>query len=191
MNSNRNVSAPAARRGSAVWLAAAVLAGVWLPSSAAAGGADFNDRDNILIADQYNNRVIEVERDTHKVVWQFGNGSELPGPKSVVGVNDAERVGTFTLIAGTGIPASDPSNPLPGCSTPANGCPDNRVFLVDRRGKIVWQYGQDGGVSGSGFNQLNTPVHSLFLSAFPKHPGFHVMITDQANNRLIIMPLPN
>jgi len=187
MKTCRISSAPATWHGSAAWMKGVVLIGLAAPLAAVAGGGDFNDRDNILIADQYNNRVIEVERGTHKVVWQFGSGSELPGPKSVVGTNDAERVGTFTLIAGTGIPASDPSNPLPGCSTPANGCPDNRVFIVDRRGRIVWQYGQDGGVSGSGFNQLNTPVHSLFLSAFPKHPGFHVMITDQANERVIVV----
>lgn len=150
---------------------------------------DFNDRDNILISDQFNNRVIEVERGTHKIVWQFGNGSDVPGPNSVVGVNDAERIGSFTLISGTGIPASNP--PLPGCSDSVNGCPDNRVFIVDRRGNIVWQYGQDGGVSGSGPNQLNTPVQAVFLSDFPGHHGFYVMIADQANERIIVVNVFN
>ncbi|MBV9155507.1 MAG: hypothetical protein JO097_04550 [Acidobacteriaceae bacterium] len=148
--------------------------------------SDFNDRDNILIADQFNNRVIEVERSTHKIVWQFGNGSDTAGPNSVVGPNDAERFGRFTLISGTGIPPSNP--PLPGCSDPVNGCPDNRVMIVDREGQILWQYGQ-ANVSGAGFNQLNTPVHALYLSDFFEHCGPHVMITDQANERIIVVNL--
>jgi hypothetical protein len=184
---NLGVRALAARCGSAAFLASTFLVGLSAPLATVAGEGGFNDRDNILIADQYNNRVIEIERDTHEVVWQFGNGSDKPGPNSVVGTNDAERVGTFTLISGTGIPSSPATAPLPGCSDPANGCPDNRVFIVNRRGHIVWQYGQDGGVSGSGFNQLNTPVHALFLSEFPQHPGFHVMITDQSNERVIVV----
>src|SRR5258708_23042260 len=134
--------------------------------------AGFNMPGNILIADQFNNRVIEINQ-SHSVVWHFGNGSNVPGPHSIVGTNDAERVGTLTLIAGTGTPpGADPS-----CLKKA-GCPDNRVILVNRAGRIVWQYGS-AGVTGSGFNQLNTPVHATFL------PGGHILITDQANQRAI------
>lgn len=154
----------------------------WL-SAAAAEDGQFNARNNLLIADQFNNRVIEVDRESHEIAWRFGTGSDKPGPDSIVGPNDAERVGRFTLISGTGIPPASP--PLPGCSDPVNGCPDNRVVLVDAHGRIVWQYGMDGGASGSGPNQLNVPVHSVFLSSFPGHPGFHVMITDQSNERVI------
>jgi hypothetical protein len=142
---------------------------------------------HILIADQFNNRVIEVDRRTHKIAWQFGDGSDHPGLHSVVGTNDAERVGPYTLISGTGIPPSNP--PLPGCSDSTNGCPDNRVFLVNQQGRIVWQYGQNGGKSGSGPNQLNTPVQAAFLSSFPGHSGFGVLITDQANERIIVVDL--
>lgn len=49
---------------------------------------------------------------------------------------------------------------------------------MDQAGKIVWQYGQFGQM-GSGPNLLNTPVQSTFL------PNFDVLITDQANNRII------
>lgn len=140
----------------------------------------------ILIADQFNNRVIEVDPQTHKVLWRFGDGSDRPGPHSVVGVNDAERFGPYTLISGTGTPASNP--PLPGCSTPATGCPDNRVFIVDRSGNIVWQYGK-AGVTGAGADELNTPVQAEFLSDFPGHPGFHVLIADQGNARIIVVDL--
>lgn len=144
-------------------------------------------QDHILIADQFNNRVIEVDRHSHKIVWQFGDGSDHPGPQSVVGTNDAERIGPYTLISGTGIPPSSPA--LPGCSDPVNGCPDNRVFLVNHAGQIVWQYGQDGGVSGAGPNQLNTPVQAAFVSSFPGYPGFVVLITDQVNERIIAVDL--
>ncbi|MBV8124530.1 MAG: hypothetical protein JO370_10690, partial [Paucibacter sp.] len=166
--------------------------------AACGGGGDMNgsagvdamrfpravDTGHILIADQFNNRVVVVDPQTHAVTWQFGDGSDKPGPHSVVGVNDAQRVGELTLISGTGIPAASP--PLPGCSDPVNGCPDNRVMLVNRGGHIVWQYGQ-AGVSGSGFNQLNTPVQAAVLKHFQNLPGLHVIITDQANQRVIVV----
>ena len=166
--------------------AASLLIG--LPGPASADSiADTDGRSDILIADQFNNRVIQVDPRTHAVVWQFGDGGDHPGPHSVVGVNDAERVGPYTLISGTGTPPSNP--PLPGCSDPVNGCPDNRVFLVDRHGLIVWQYGQNGGVAGAGPDQLNTPVQAAFVSDFPGHPGFTVVITDQGNQRVIAVDL--
>ena len=137
------------------------------------GDRGFNTPGNILIADQCNNRVIEVDPNTHNIVWTFGDGSSTPGPTSVVGTNDAERVGSLTLIAGTGVPPGlEPTCP--------NGCADNRVMLVNQQGHIVWQYAQ-AGVTGSGPNELNTPVQNTFL------PNGNVMITDQVNERVIIV----
>src|ERR1700694_853972 len=128
----------------------------------------FNQKGNILIADQFNNRVIEIDRN-HNVLWHFGDGSSVAGPNSIVGTNDAQRVGKLTLIAGTGTPAgADPS-----CSDP-NGCVDNRVILVNEDGKIVWQYGT-AGATGAGADQLNTPVQATALT------NHDVLITDQAN----------
>ncbi len=151
---------------------------------AVADGGEFGYHRHILIADQFNNRVIEVDPVTHKILWQFGNGSDQPGPHSVVGVNDAERIGSLTLISGTGTPAASP--PLPGCSTPTTGCADNRVFLVDRKGTIVWQYGQ-AGVAGSGMDQLNTPVQAAVLPEFQNRRGMFVIIADQGNQRVIVV----
>jgi hypothetical protein len=139
--------------------------------SAQAQGNQFNTPGNILISDQYNNRLLEVNPTNHKVVWRFGNGSSVAGPHSVVGVNDAQRIGPFTLVAGTGVPpGAEPTCP--------NGCADNRVMIVDPAGNILWQYGR-AGVTGSGPNELNTPVQNTWL------PNFDILVTDQGNMRVI------
>jgi len=160
-------------RGNAIrFMVALVLCSTSMLTARPASATAFNMRGDVLIADQFNNRVIEIDG-SHHVVWHFGNGSFVPGPHSVVGTNDAERVGKLTLISGTGTPAgADPSCPN------VNGCPDNRVLLVDQAGNIVWHYGS-AGVTGSGVNQLNTPVQATFL------PNDHVLITDQGNSRVI------
>ena len=139
---------------------------------------EFNEPGNSLIADQFNNRVIEVEPGG-RIVWQFGKGPADFSAASIIGCNDAQRVGSLTLMAGTGTPAGQPE--APNCTSPG-GCPDNRVLLVDRAKRVVWQYGQFG-VAGSGPDQLNTPVQSTWL------PNLHVLITDQANERIIEVDL--
>jgi hypothetical protein len=131
---------------------------------------EFNESGNILIADQFNNRVIETDT-AGNIIWSFGLGPNDFSARSIIGVNDAQRVGPLTLMAGTGTPAGViPQAP--------DGVPDNRVILVDPFGKIVWQYGQFG-QAGSGPNLLDTPVQCTWL------PDLHVLITDQANNRII------
>jgi hypothetical protein len=142
--------------------------------STTAQNRKFNSRGNTLIADQFNNRVIEVDP-RGNIVWQFGLGPTDFSPASIIGVNDAQRVGALTLMAGTGTPGGQPE--APNCTDP-NGCPDNRVLLVDRVGRILWQYGQFG-VTGAGPDQLNTPVQNTWI------PGGHILITDQANERII------
>jgi len=155
----------------------AILAAVGILALASTASANvvkfhrhFNQPGNILIADQFNNRVIEISPDGD-IIWSFGLGPNDFSPRSIIGVNDAQRVGAFTLMAGTGTPAGViPQAP--------DGAPDDRVILVDPSGKIVWQYGQFG-QAGSGPDLLDTPVQSTWL------PDAHVLITDQANNRII------
>jgi hypothetical protein len=158
--------------------------------------SEFNEPGNYLIADQFNNRVIEVDR-SGNIVWQFGRGPTDFSPESIIGTNDAQRVGELTLMAGTGTPGGQPE--APNCTNP-NGCPDNRVLLVDRAGRIVWQYGQFG-VGGAGPDQLNTPVQNTWLprddepdddqadernaKQNSRLPHGDVLITDQANERII------
>jgi hypothetical protein len=135
-----------------------------------AEGIGFNAPGNTLIADQFNNRVIEVAP-SGEIVWQFGNGPSDVTSTSPVGVNDALRVGENTLVSASGAPPG--SEPL--CPS---GCADNRVMLIDQRGRIIWQYGRFG-VTGSGHDELNTPVQATLT---PMHT---VLITDQANQRVI------
>jgi hypothetical protein len=130
----------------------------------------FNQAGNVLIADQWNNRVIETTP-AGVIVWSFGLGPNDFSSNSPISVNDSERVGDYTLMANPGdAPGVIPQTP--------NGSADNRVLLVNAAGQIVWQYGQFG-LSGDGPNLLNTPVQSTFV------PGFNVLITDQGNNRII------
>jgi hypothetical protein len=158
-----------------VFLIAGLLAaGSLIVAGHANAQSRFNQPGNILITDQFNNRVIEIDP-AGNIVWQFGSGPGNTTPSAIIGTNDAERVGDLTLMSGTGIPA--------GVTTHCKkGCADNRVLLVDRRGNIAWQYGQFG-VTGSGPNQLNTPVQNTYL---PEPNGDdHILITDQGNSRII------
>lgn len=142
------------------------------PTNPAKSGM-FNSPGNVLITDQFNNRVVEIDPATKQIVWSFGSGNSTlcnPGPGAIIGSNDAERIGDgLTLMAGTGIP--------PGVNGTAP-CVDNRVIVVNQAGDIVWQYGQ-AGKTGSGFDLLNVPVFAIQL------PNHDIMITDQGNNRVI------
>jgi hypothetical protein len=158
-------------------ICATVAGAVLLVSSAASGqglSPSFNKPGNVLISDQFNNRVIEVSPNGN-ILWSFGLGPHDFTANSIIGVNDAQRVGPLTLMAGTGTP--------PGVipEAPA-GAVDNRVILVDPFKRIVWQYGQFG-QTGTNNNQLSTPVQCTWL------PNFHVLITDQGNNRIIEVTL--
>ena len=153
-------------------VAVTVSASTAAPRKAAAVPKGFNRVGNILLTDQFNNRVLELNPKTKRIVWRFGTGSFVAGKKTVVAPNDAERIpGGRTLIAGTGAPAGTAGYP------PA-GAQDNRVFIVNAQKKIVWQYGK-AGVAGSGPNQLNAPVAAIYL------PNGHIVITDQGNQRVI------
>jgi len=141
-------------------------------SNYAQSGA-FNQPGNLLVTDQYNNRVIEIDPTTKSIVWSFGSGNPLacnPGPGTIIGSNDAERLSNgLTLMVGTGIPSGVPNT---------TACVDNRVIVVNENGLIVWQYGE-AGVAGAGPNQLNVPVFAVQL------PNQDFLIVDQGNNRVI------
>jgi hypothetical protein len=139
----------------------------------------FNEPGNILIADQFNNRAIEISPGG-KIVWFFGLGPLDFSANSVMGINDAVRIpGGQTLMTGTGIPA--------GVTVEAPlGKVDNRVLIVNKNKQIVWQYGQFG-LTGSGPNLLNTPVQASYIpcNCGKRCHNFSILITDQGNNRII------
>lgn len=172
MNTHHPTKYSARSIGIVLALSLSVIVGI-IPAFAqhAPGGMRaFNRPGNILIADQFNNRVIEIDP-AGDIVWSFGHGPDDFSAKSIIGCNDAQRILDFTLMAGTGTP--------PGVIPQApNGAADNRVLLVNRQGHIVWQYGKFG-QTGSGPDLLSTPVQNTFL------PNFHILITDQGNNRII------
>jgi hypothetical protein len=114
------------------------------------------------------NRVIETDTNGN-IVWQFGLGPKDFSPDSIIGCNDAQRVGPFTLMAGTGTPAGViPEAP--------DGAPDNRVILVDPNGRIVWQY---PGSNTNDSDQLNSPNSAELLE------NGHILISDENNDRVI------
>src|SRR5215472_6281255 len=89
---------PAPRRGSAPMKISHFGAGILLfaclcavPTGAGAVNSDFNHKGNILISDQFNNRVIETDRKGN-ILWSYGVGPLDCSANSPVGVNDAERV---------------------------------------------------------------------------------------------------
>ena len=57
----------------------------------------FNQCGNVLISDQFNNRVIETN-DRGEIVWNYGLGPTNFTESSIIGVNDAQRIGE--LIGG-------------------------------------------------------------------------------------------
>ncbi len=143
----------------------------------------FNKCGNILISDQFNNRVIEVSP-RGELVWSFGLGPNNFTSSSIIGVNDAQRIGKNTLMAGTGIAA----NVITEAPT---GAIDNRVILVNKCGDVIWQYGQFG-LTGTSFNLLSIPVQCTFIPSKNNCEAKHkplmngtILITDQGNNRVI------
>ena len=141
------------------------------PTANARAKPHYNVRGNVTIVDRYNNRVLEIDPTTRTIVWDYEVTITKTETNWLVGPQDAERLGGKTLIVAGGLP--------PGVSTNyPDGYVDNRVFEIDRKGRILWQYGQTG-VAGAGDNELNDPATAMFL------PYHGVLIADRGNQRVI------
>src|SRR5205807_10526263 len=92
-----------------VFLALAAFPSVFAASTPKIINAGFNQPGNILITDQFNNRVIEISP-SGSIVWHFGNGPGETSANAIAGTNDAERVGSLTLMSGTGVPSGATTN---------------------------------------------------------------------------------
>ena len=115
------------------------------------------DGKRVLIADTGNNRVIEVEIATGRVLWdtrhiQLSDGSHLNYP------NDANYLpdGDFLI--------TDRNN--------------HRVLVIDRSGQVKWQFGKTS-VPGNDGAHLRTPHNADLL------PNGDVIIADSNNNRIL------
>jgi len=139
----------------------------------------FNKCGNILISDNYNNRIIECDPKEGTIVWQYGLGPTNFTRHSIIGPNDSQRVGTYTLMVGTGIPPDT-------ISDASGGIVDNRILLVNRHKEIVWQYGHFG-KTGSSCDLLNVPTQATYIPGKNKKDIFDgsVLICDQGNARII------
>jgi PQQ-like domain len=136
-----------------------------------AGDAQAGVVGHVLVADQFNNRVIEIDRQGN-IVWQFGDGTAVVSPTSIIAPNDSERLPNgLTLMAGTGVATGVGDPACDARDAGSIGCPDNRVMLVDSDGGIVWQYGVHG--------ELNTPTFAGWLASG------NVLIADQLNERIV------
>src|ERR1700730_3152238 len=90
--------------GSNFLIGLAGLSALALAGNVLALSPEFNKPGHVLIADQFNNRVIEADENGN-IVWSFGLGPNDFSQQSVIGVNDAQRVRQLTLMAGTGTAA--------------------------------------------------------------------------------------
>jgi hypothetical protein len=150
---------------------------------------------HILIADEGNNRAIEVTR-SGKIVWEYDAGinaaafaSRLPNGHTlivdsaharIVEVTRSKRV-VFEYFTNT----SSDSNPTP---LPTNAVRlrngntivadqfNHRVFIFNHDKNVVWQYGITN-VSGNGTGQLNGPYTAFVIGDYTGQttpPGIHV-----------------
>ena len=117
---------------------------------------DFNRDGNLLIADSYNNRVIETNQ-RGEIVWHYGLGPADTSANSPIGVTDAQRLHDgLTLTTNRGLP--------PGAvpAYPSGVVDSGVVTLVDRNGHIVLSYATVG-TDGSAANQLYQPTTARFV----------------------------
>lgn len=113
----------------------------------------FNQPGNVLITDQFNNRVIEIDP-SGNIVWQFGLGPGNTTPSSIIGTNDAERVGTLTLMSGTGIPP--PQSLTARRAVPITAC-SSSISVATSSGNTASLALRDPG-STSSIRRCRTPI---------------------------------
>jgi hypothetical protein len=107
-----------------------------LLASGSAALAGPHDRGHILIADQFNNRVIEMTRQ-HKIVWSYGNPSDttiLNAPAFASRLEDGNTLISDSLI--------------------------NRILEVDPSGTVVFSYDAS---ARAGSVAMPTPTRAVRL----------------------------
>ena len=67
--------------------------------------SNFNHEGNLLISDQFNNRVIETTP-RGEIIWSFGLGPTDFSENSIIGVNDARESRKLNFNGGNRISGS-------------------------------------------------------------------------------------
>ena len=155
-------------------LAAAAVCGLIVYSFAPVAGRSipgtFNLPGNILIADQFNNRVIEV--DGRAIVWSLGLGPHDLTAKFYARCERC-RTGRGRHVDGGDRYSAESRSVLQKSRMsrwPRAACRSQRQDRL-----AIWDFG----VTGSGADELNAPVQSTWT------PDKTVYITDQGNQRII------
>lgn len=140
--------------------------------------------DSILIADQNNNRAIEITRDGH-IVWQYNTGlqavafaSRLPdghtlivdsGHSRIVEINEQKNIvfQYFTNATSGSNPSPTPSNAvrLVNGETSIADQFNDRIIIIDSKGNIVFQYGMTN-MTGVGTSELNAPYSAFVIGDY-------------------------
>jgi hypothetical protein len=112
---------------------------------------------NIMIVDQSNERVIEVDKNTKQIVFQYGQTGVIgSGPNQLNNPNSAE------LLPNGHILIADENN--------------NRAIEITRSGQIVWQ-------TAAAYAGL--PLS--FVAFASRLPNGNTIITDSGNSRILVV----
>jgi uncharacterized protein (UPF0248 family) len=158
-------------------------------------GAELTPYGNVLVADTYHHRVLEVETITDEVIWTCGDGSLLSFPRAAKRLENGN-----TLIADAGnrrVVEVSPDGEIvwqwgswSQLNTPAhvdrleNGNTlitdwgSHVILKVTPQGEIVWTFGEPRR-SGAAANLLHYPEQATWL------PNGNVLIVDGRNNRVL------
>ena len=172
---------------------------VWQQGTTGVAGSQFNqlnnpnsaellDNGDILIADESNNRVIEVDR-KHRIVWHYGspNGTKLSGaafasrlPNGNTLITDSNNNRILEVTPAGAIAWQYVTNTRPGSvaqpfptravrlktgNTLISDQFNHQVIEVDPGGNIVFSQGQIA-VPGNGFNELNAPYDAKVVGDY-------------------------
>ncbi|MDE1728991.1 MAG: hypothetical protein KGH81_07440, partial [Thaumarchaeota archaeon] len=157
--------------------------------------AELLPNDNVLIADENNNRAIEITRDSN-IVWQYNDtglqtvafASRLPDNNTLIVDSGHSRIleinmqndvvfQFFTNSTSKSNPSPLPSNAarLANGETIIADQINERVIIIDSKGNTVFQYGRTN-LAGVGPNELNWPYTAFVIGDYtgqtPPPPKF-------------------
>jgi hypothetical protein len=154
---------------------------------------DYLSNGNIIIADSLNNRIIEVNRTTKEIVWEFAEGlywprdaDELPNGKLLI--TDSFSCRVFILDRETGIITWQfdkhiiipyESDLLANGNVLISGEYSGLIYEVNGNGRIIWRHGAS---IERAFVYLNSPFAAA-ISIFGLSMTAHKVRTINMDNK--------